>query len=270
MSAEGDPEFYAEDEINRYGEEIYLDERKLETDFTGDAKSGQPACDDQFPVLRLKEKNEALIEQYLQNQPKELIENVKQFDFQYSDKVDNQMIFLIDMLVDSKDVYSLHKFHVGETQRKFHVTLKPNVELKRQRASIVPLHLKDKLEKLLTQLKDADIIREMGYDDETGSLFVNPFILLPKNEYVKQVINARYLNSATDLTNYSWPRKPVQMIMTRVNGKFFSVSDLSCAYHQVPLRFETQKVTSFIVGGRHYTFPDDSTGYVDYQISSVA
>ena len=34
----------------------------------------------------------------------------------------------------------------------------------------------------------------------------------------------------------------------------FSVSDLSCAYHQVPLRFETQKLTSSIIGGRQNTF----------------
>ena len=62
------------------------------------------------------------------------------------------MILPIDMLIDSKDVYSLHKFDVGKTRQIFHVTLKPNVELKRQGASKVPLHLKDKLEKLLTQL----------------------------------------------------------------------------------------------------------------------
>ena len=154
------------------------------------------------------------------------------------------------MLIDSKDVYSLHKFDVGETRQKFHVTLKPNVDLKRQRAIKVPLHLKDKLEKLLTQLKDAGIIREMGDDEEMGSLFVNPIILMPKNDYVKLVIDAPYLNSVTDLTNYSWPLKPVQLITTRVNGEFFSVSDLSCAYHQVPLSFETQKLTSFIIGGR--------------------
>ena len=42
--------------------------------------------------------------------------------------------------------------------------------------------------------------------------------------------------------------------MTRVNGNFFSVSDLSCAYRQVPLSYETQKLTSFIIGGQHYTF----------------
>ena len=250
MSAEGGPEFYAEDEVDRYREEIHLNERELETDFTSDAKSCQPDCDEQFPILRTEEQNEALIEHYLQYQPKELMDYVKQFDFQYSDITDNEMPLLIDMLIDSKDVYSLHKFDVGKTRQKFHVTFKANVELKRQRASRVPLHLKDKLEKLLTQLKDADIIREMGEEDEMGSLFVNPIILMPKNDYVNLVIDSRYLNTVTDLTNYSWPLEPVQMIMTRVNGKFFSVSDLSCAYHQVPLSYETQKFTSFVIGGR--------------------
>ena len=47
--------------------------------------------------------------------------------------------------------------------------------------------MKNKLEKLLTQLKDADIIREKGDDYEMGSLFVNPIILMLKNDYVKLV-----------------------------------------------------------------------------------
>ena len=81
------------------------------------------------------------------------------------------MILLIDMLVDARDIYSEHKFDMGEIRQKFHVTLKPKVKLKGQRPNKVPLHLKKKLEKLLTQLKDADIIREMGDDDEMGSLF---------------------------------------------------------------------------------------------------
>ena len=94
----------------------------------------------------------------------------------------------------------------------------------------------------------------MGDDDEMGSLFVNPIIQMPKNDYVKLVIDARYPYSRTDLTNYSWPLEPWRMILTRVNGKVFSVSDLSCAYHQVPLSPETQKQTSFIIGGKQYTY----------------
>ena len=252
LSSEGDADFYAEDEIETYSEKFYLNDKDLETDFTRDAKSCQPACDGQFPTFREKDYNNQLIEHYLQYQPKELVQYVKEFDFQFSDITDEEMTLPID--IDSRDVYSQHKFDVGKTRQKFHVTLKPNVELKKQRPSKVPLHLKEKLEKLLTQLKDADIIREMGDDDEMGSLFVNPIILMPKSDYVKLVIDARFLNSVTDLTNYSWPPELVQMIMTRVNGNFFFVSDLSCAYHQVPLSPETQKLTSFIIGGRQYTY----------------
>ena len=104
------------------------------------------------------------------------------------------------------------------------------MELNSQRPSKLPLHLKEKLENFLTQLKDADIIREMGDDDQMGSLFVNPIILMPKNDFVKLVIDGRILNSVTDPTMYLWPLKPVQTTMTPVNGKLFSVSDLSCAY----------------------------------------
>ena len=90
------------------------------------------------------------------------------------------MILLIDMLVDARDVYSQHKFDVGKTRRKCHVTGKPNVELKRDRPSKVPSHLIEKAEKLLTQLKNADILLEMGDDDEMGSLFVNLIALMSK------------------------------------------------------------------------------------------
>ena len=48
--------------------------------------------------------------------------------------------------------------------------------------------------------------------------------------------------------------------MTRVNGKMFSVSGLSCAYHQVPLSPETQKLTSVNIGGRQYTYTRDFCG----------
>ena len=53
LSAGGDAEFYADDEIERYSEEILLENRELETDFTKAFKSCQPTCcDEQFPVLR--------------------------------------------------------------------------------------------------------------------------------------------------------------------------------------------------------------------------
>ena len=153
LSSEGDTDFFAEDEIERHSEEFYLNDEDLETDFTRDAKSCQTTCDEQFPTFREKDYKNQLIEQYLQYQPKELVQYAKKFDFQFSDITDEELTLLIDMLIDSRDVYSQHKLDVGKTRQKFHVTLKPNVELKRQRPSKIPLHLKEKLEKLLTQLR---------------------------------------------------------------------------------------------------------------------
>ena len=128
LSKEGDAEFYAHDEIERYSKEFLLKNRELETDFTKDSKSCQPICDEKIPVLREKDHNNRLIDHYLQYQPKELINYVEEFDFQYSDITDEEMILLINMSVDARDVFSRHKFDVGKTRQKFQVTLKPNVE----------------------------------------------------------------------------------------------------------------------------------------------
>ena len=106
----------------------------------------------------------------------------------------------------------------------------------------------------MDELIQAGIIRELDEHDDMNSWFVNPIIILPKKDYVKLVIDARYLNSITDTSNSSWPLEPLQVLITRVNGSYFTSSDLSCAYHQVPLTPETQKLTGFIIGGRQYTY----------------
>ena len=109
--------------------------------------------------------------------------------------------------------------------------------------------ISEKLERLLDELIQAGIIRELNENDDMNSWFVNPVIIFPKKDYVKLVI-ARYLNSITDTSNSSWPLEPLNVLMTRITGTIFTRSDLSSAYNQVPLTEDTQKVTSFIVGGR--------------------
>ena len=128
-------------------EEFNLDEEDLEIEYMKDSKSCQPPCDEQFPILREKEINNRLIEHYLQYQPKEFVDCIKEFDFQYSDVTDEELTLLIDMLLDSRDADFRYKFDVGETLQKFLVTLKPKAEPKRQRRSKLSLHLKKKLEK---------------------------------------------------------------------------------------------------------------------------
>ena len=68
FSSEGETDFYAEDKIERYSEQFYLNDRDLETDFTRDAKSCQPTCDENFLSFREKDHKNHLIEHYLQCQ----------------------------------------------------------------------------------------------------------------------------------------------------------------------------------------------------------
>ena len=128
LSAEGDAQFHADDEIERYNEDFLLQNRQLETDFTKNFKSCQPTCDEHFPVFRERNPENWLIDHYQQYQPEELTNFVKEFVFQYSDITDEEMKLLIDLLVDARDVSSQHKFDVSKFRQKFHVTLKPNVD----------------------------------------------------------------------------------------------------------------------------------------------
>ena len=106
----------------------------------------------------------------------------------------------------------------------------------------------------MDELIQARIIRELNENDDMNSWFVNPIIILPKKDYVKLFIDARYLNSITLTSNSSWPLEPLNVLMTKITGTIFTSSYLSSAYDQVILTEDTQKVTSFIVGGRQYIY----------------
>ena len=160
----------------------------------------------------------------------------------------------MNMLLQNKDVYSQYKYDVGLIEQKFHVKLLPNFVLTKQRPSRVSLHYQEKLNDLLDQLCNSGIIREIGSNTEMGSELINPIIILPKGNIVKLVIDARYLNSKTDLRRYSWPLESIGSLITKLKGNFFTTSDLCSAHNQVPLTEETQQLTSFVIGSKHYTF----------------
>ena len=176
------------------------------------------------------------------------------FDFTQSDLTDDELFELIEIILEDNDVYSHHKYDIGRNKHNFHLPLMKDATFKKQRPSKILIHLRDKLEKLMDELIQAGIIREFNENDDMNSWFANPVIILPKKDYVKLVIDARYLNSITDTSNSSWPLEPLNVLMTRITGTIFTSSDLSLAFIQVPLTEDTQKVTDFIVGGRQYTY----------------
>ena len=129
----------------------------------------------------------------------------KNFDFSESDITDSELQLFLRVLIENIDVFSKITYEFGKITQEFHVKLKKGAELRKQQLSKVPLHYRDRLEILLNDLQQAGIIREMRSDVEMGSLFTNPVIILPKGDTVKLVIDARYLNSITKMSNYSRP-----------------------------------------------------------------
>ena len=74
-----------------------------------------------FPIFCKSDLNNRVIELFLQYQPIELVDYIQDCDFQYSNITDEELIFLIDNLPKSRDVYSLQKFDLGKTHQKFHI-----------------------------------------------------------------------------------------------------------------------------------------------------
>ena len=77
---------------------------------------------------------------------------------------------------------------------------------------------------------------------------------LRKEKRLKLCVDSRFLNSITKLVSTPFGIEPIHILLTRLTGKIFSVSDLSNAYHQVPLTEESQKCTVFVTGNKHYTY----------------
>ena len=184
-------------------------------------------------------------------------EFLNKFDFKTCNIGTDDKIILFKKLIANKDLYSQTKYDIGCIKRKFHITLKEGAILKKQRSSKVKLQQIEKFEALIGSLTKAKIIEEVGQNIDVkimGPAFINPIILIPKGEHLKLVIDARFLNSVTNLDSYSYPLEPLQCLLDRVHGKYFCTTDMSCAYHQVPLTEETKKLVSFVVGGLQYTF----------------
>ena len=68
-----------------------------------------------------------------------------------------------------------------------------------------------------------------------GNTFINPVFIIAKAESLKKVLDARYLNSLIVESKFNWPSKPTQIILTKLNGKYFTAADMNSANNQMRL-----------------------------------
>ena len=66
--------------------------------------------------------------------------------------------------------------------------------------------------------------------------------------------DARYLNSLIDESKCNWPIEPIHVILTKINGKYFTTADINSAYNQMPLDEQSRLLTQFDIGNQQYEF----------------
>ena len=80
------------------------------------------------------------------------------------------------------------------------------------------------------------------------------FLIIPKGDTIKCVLNARHLNSNTEQSDESWPIGPLAPQFARAYKKYKSAIDLMYAYAHAPLDEGTIKLTSFLTGDKLFAF----------------
>ena len=173
------------------------------------------------------------------------------FFFQHSQITQDEIDKLVKQLIKYSTVYATSKFDVGKISSSLHLPLKPDAVFKKQRASKVPIHLHDKVNRLLDILEQYEIISPVNTEEQPkGNTFINPVIILAKGESLKLVLDARYLNSLIDESKFNWPIEPIQVILTKINGKYFTTADINSAYNQMPLDEQSRRLTKFVIGNQ--------------------
>ena len=127
--------------------------------------------------------------------------------------------------------YATSKFDVRKVNSLVHSPIKPHALFKKQRSSKVSIHLQDKVNRLLDVLEQYEIFSRVNKEEQPkGNTFINRVIILAEEESFKIVLEARYINSLIDESKFNWPIEPIQVIRTKINGRYFTTADMKSAY----------------------------------------
>ena len=177
------------------------------------------------------------------------------FNFEHSQITQTEFDKLAKQLLKYSTVTQHQNLTLEKLVHHYTIPLKPDAVFKKQRASKVPIHLHVKVNRLLDILEQYEIISPVNKEEQPiGNTFINLVIILAKGESLKIVLDARYLNSLTDESKCNWPIEPIQVILTKINGKYFTTADMNSAYNKKPLEEQSRRLTQFVIGKQQYEF----------------
>ena len=102
---------------------------------------------------------------------------------------DTEYVSLCNILINNQHCYAKHRNDVGKISTPFRIRIKENCKLQTQRPSKVPIHFRDRLNKLLVELEKYNIIIQIGSTPDgkhtSGTTSLNPLIIIPKGDAKK-------------------------------------------------------------------------------------
>ena len=188
------------------------------------------------------------------NYTKEQQKFLTMFDFEHSQIRQIEFDKLAKQLLKYSTVYATSKFDIGKISSSLHLPLKPDAVFKNKEL-VKYHHLHDKVNRLLDILEQYKNISPVIKEEQPkGNIFINSVIILAKGESLKIVLDARYLNSLIDESKCNWPIEPIQVILTKINGKYFTTTDMNSAYNQMSLDEQSRRLTQVVIGNQQYDF----------------
>ena len=119
------------------------------------------------------------------------------FNFEHSQIRQIEFDKLAKQVLKYSTVYATSKFDVGKIGLSLHLPLKPDAIFKKQRASKVPIHLHDKVNRLLVILEQYEIILPATKEEQPkDNTFINSVIILAKEiphlHYLHEKLQLKY------------------------------------------------------------------------------
>ena len=115
--------------------------------------------------------------------------------------------------------------------------------------------MQDKVNRLLDILEQYEINSPVIKEEQPkGNAFKNFIIILAKGESLKIVLDARYLISFIDESKFNWPIETIQVILTKLNGKYFTTAEMNSANNHMPLDEQSRRLTQFVIAYQQYEF----------------
>ena len=143
------------------------------------------------------------------------------FNFQHSQITQEEFEQLAELLLKYAMVYATSKSNIGKVNSLLHLLLKTDAIFKKQRASKVPIHLQDKVNRLLDIVEQYETISPVNKEEQPkeNTIPLNPIIISAKRKSLKIFLDARYLNFLFDETKCNSSIETIQVIFKKTKQK---------------------------------------------------